>query len=563
MSVRLALAQVNPCVGDLAGNSALIREVTERAVAEGAQIVAFPEMALTGYPVEDLALRRSFQRAAQKALEQLAVDLQRLGLGDVLVIVGSLGTDHDGRATNCAGLLRGGVVEQIYVKHHLPNYGVFDEHRLFSAGSQPCVFAEGGVRFSLAICEDIWHSDSPAQQAATTDADVFLIINASPFEQNKFNVRRQLCADRAAETNCIVAYVNQVGGQDELVFDGGSMLVSPDGELLAGSVRFAEDILLVDLPDDTDTAITSERIALPDRDHWSGPFDVGITDTEGPGELYAALVLGLHDYVTKNGVESVVVGISGGIDSALVAALAVDALGPNNVHGVMMPSQYSSEHSVADAQGLAERTGLAARKIPIAPMFDAYQDALNLTGLAEENLQARIRGAILMAISNSEGHLVLAPGNKSELAVGYSTIYGDAVGGFGPIKDVPKTLVWQLARWRNQWARDNGKTEPIPPNSIEKPPSAELRPGQLDTDSLPDYAELDAVLTGYIENMSGTEELVAAGYDSALATRILRMTDFAEYKRRQYPPGTKITKVAFGRDRRLPITNRWREPDIS
>ncbi len=365
------------------------------------------------------------------------------------------------------------------------------------------------------------------------------MINASPFERGKHPARIDLCRERAIETDCTVAYVNLVGGQDELVFDGGTSVVDSSGRIVAVGARFVDDLVVVDVP----TPDVAEPLVPAEMDSLA--------------EIYTALVIGLRDYVRKNGHSSVVLGLSGGIDSALVAAIACDALGSTNVFAASMPSVYSSEHSRSDAQDLAHRTGLSLRTIPIAPMVDAYQESLHLTGVAAENLQARVRGTTLMAISNAEGHLVLATGNKSELAVGYSTIYGDAVGGFGPIKDVPKTLVWELSLWRNASALQRAETPPIPPSSIEKPPSAELRPDQLDSDSLPDYAELDAVLAAYIE--SDTVDLVAAGFDPELAKRVTAMTDGAEYKRRQYPPGTKITTRAFGRDRRLPITNHWRE----
>jgi NAD+ synthase (glutamine-hydrolysing) len=539
--IRIALAQINSTVGDLDGNSDLILAAAAAAAKLGAKLVAFPEMALTGYPIEDLALRRSFQLAASVATVSLASRLVDAGLGDLTVVVGVLAS-RGPLPQNAAAVLRAGRVTDIYVKHHLPNYGVFDERRLFTAGDEPCVIEVSGVRFSIAICEDLWQPGSPAELAAKADADVLLVINASPYEQGKDDARLELCRERALQTGCPVAYVNAYGGQDELVFDGGSVVVRPDGSIAASAPQFEPALLMADF------------VA---GDFVDGSSVVNLSDIE---EVYRALVLGLRDYVRKNNQTSVVLGVSGGIDSALVAAIACDALGSDNVYGVAMPSAYSSGHSVEDALELAERTGLQVRTVSIAPMFDAYQTVLRLTGLAEENLQARIRGATLMAVSNSEGHLVLATGNKSELAVGYSTIYGDAVGGFGPIKDVPKTLVWELSRWRNQLAESQGKTMPIPPRSIEKPPSAELRPDQLDTDSLPDYAELDAVLEAYVEGQAGVAGLIGRGFDGDLALRVMSMTDGAEYKRRQYPPGTKITRLAFGRDRRLPITNRWKEP---
>lgn len=525
-------------MGDLRGNCTRILQSCQLAARESAALVVFPEMAITGYPVEDLALRDSFANAALAASEQLARQLYADGLGALPVVVGSLSPGVTA-PRNVAHVLRHGVIEATYVKHHLPNYGVFDERRIFEPGDVPCVIEVAGAKVSLAICEDLWYPDSPAQLAAQTQrVDLVAVLNASPFERGKHHTRLELCAQRAVQFDAALAYVAAVGGQDELVFDGGSMVLDRSGRLLGRSERFVEDLLIVE----TGAATPVQ----PDE----------LTDL---AEVYEALTLGLADYVAKNGMSSVTLGLSGGIDSALVAAIACDAIGAENVFGVAMPSKYSSDHSLADAADLAKRTGLNYRTIPIAKMFDAYQSELGLTGLAEENIQARIRGTTLMAISNSDGHLVLATGNKSELAVGYSTIYGDAVGGFAPIKDVPKTLVWELARWRNQRAIEREQTPPIPPNSIEKEPSAELRPDQRDTDSLPEYQQLDEIVERYVEARVSAADLAAAGFDAALAERILQMVDAAEYKRRQYPPGTKITRLAFGRDRRIPITNRWRE----
>ena len=515
---------------------------------------------LTGYPIEDLALRPSFQRASAASLERLAQDLEAAGLGSLPVVVGHLAPapdpTADRRGYNAAAVLHEGRIVADYGKHHLPNYGVFDERRYFQSATEPCRLLVGQAEIALAICEDIWVSAGPLTALAEDPPGLLLVINGSPYERNKDDVRLELCARRASEIGAAVAYVNMWGGQDELVFDGDSLVVAADGTLLARAPQFVDHLLVtdIDLPDST------SGLPLPGREHpqaQNGTIADSLSDAR---EVYIALVTGLRDYVRKNGFSSVVLGMSGGIDSALVAAIACDAIGPENVYGVRMPSIYSSEHSLADAASSAALTGMNLRTVPINDMVEAYNRTLQLTGVAAENLQARVRGAILMAISNSEGHLVLATGNKSELAVGYSTIYGDAVGGFAPIKDVPKTLVFEMSRWRNDSAARAGKTGPIPENSISKPPSAELRPDQKDTDSLPEYEILDAVLDDYITGDLGSAELIEAGHDPQLVTRVVRMTDFAEWKRRQYPPGTKITFRAFGRDRRLPITNRWREP---
>jgi NAD+ synthase (glutamine-hydrolysing) len=569
----LALAQINPTVGDLPGNVELVVARSHEAQGAGAHLVAFPEMVLTGYPVEDLALRPSFQDASRAALDGLATRLQEEGLGTLVAIVGYL--DHSaastslrtplgtplGKPQNAAAVITGGRVVARYAKHHLPNYGVFDEYRYFVPGSGTTVVRVNGVDVALAICEDLWQEGGPVSEVRASGAGLLVVINGSPYERNKDDVRLDLCARRAREAGCALAYVNMVGGQDELVFDGDSLVVDAHGALVARAPQFDEALLVTDLELPMADPTTSRSVAaigfpLPAYDALPPTVAERITDD---AEVWGALVTGLRDYLGKNGFGSVVLGLSGGIDSAVVAAIAVDAVGADHVHGVSLPSIYSSEHSRDDATAMAERTGLHLRTVPIAPMVDAFQSQLSLSGLAEENLQARVRGTTLMAISNAEGHLVLATGNKSELSVGYSTIYGDAVGGFAPIKDVPKVDVWRLARWRNEEAARRGETPPIPPNSIEKPPSAELRPGQLDTDSLPDYEVLDDLLDDYVENDRGAAELVAAGFDRALVERVLRLTDVAEYKRRQYPPGTKISVKGFGRDRRLPVTNRWRE----
>ena len=556
-TLRLALAQVNPTVGDLLGNSALIREAIERADALGADLVVLPEMVLTGYPIEDLALRPSFQHATAQALHELAADVARDGHGEIVALVGSLGTAADGRPSNTAAVLHRGKVIAEYAKHYLPNYGVFDEFRYFAPGEHRLTLHVAGVDVGVAICEDLWRGADPRPWA--DDLGLLVVLNGSPYEQAKDDARGEMCSRRALESDCPLAYVNMVGGQDELVFDGDSLIVDRSGNVIVRAPQFVEQLLTVDLDCVPGRAPDALEITSAPRDH-GGPLPPTVAATlSDEEEAYRALQLGLADYVDKNGFRSVILGLSGGIDSALAAAIACDALGPDRVFGVSMPSSYSSTHSRDDARDLAERTGLHLRTVPIAPLVQAFADEIDLQGLAEENIQARIRGVTLMALSNSEGHLVLATGNKSELAVGYSTIYGDAVGGFAPIKDVPKSFVWRLARWRNEEAERRGQTPPIPPNSITKPPSAELRPGQLDTDSLPPYELLDDLLDSYVEGDRGASDLIAAGFDPDLVERILRMVDAAEYKRRQYPPGTKISSKAFGRDRRLPITNRWRE----
>jgi len=567
--LRLALAQVNPCVGDLPGNTDLVVHWTREAAQAGAHVVVFPEMVVTGYPVEDLVLRVSFAHASRRALDGLAGRLADAGCADVAAVVGYVDADAAG-VRNAVAVLHGGAVVARQYKHHLPNYGVFDEQRYFLPGDALTIVRLHGVDVGMVICEDIWQDGGPIAALGRAGVDLIVSPNASPYEANKDDVRLPLVGRRAREAGAPIAYVNQTGGQDELVFDGDSMVVGRDGELLARAPQFVDHLMVVDL----------ELTGAPERVAGRvGEFDVRrtiVSDRPVPAyeplrfpgvveplsdaaEVWSALVTGLRDYVHKNGFRTVVLGLSGGIDSAVAAALAVDALGADAVYGVSMPSNYSSAHSRSDAAESAERTGMHFEVRPIADMVDVFVTQLGLTGIAEENVQARCRGVTLMGLSNQHGHLVLATGNKTELAVGYSTIYGDAVGGFAPIKDVPKTLVWELARWRNAEADKRGERPPIPENSISKPPSAELRPDQLDTDSLPPYGLLDAVLDGYIEGDRGFQDLVELGFSPELVTRVLRMVDAAEYKRRQYPPGTKTTLKAFGRDRRLPITNAWRE----
>ena len=569
--MRLALAQVNCTVGDLEGNAGEVVRRTAQAAAAGAHVVCFPEMMLTGYPVEDLVLRPSFRAASRAALEKLAGDLAAAGLGDTAVIVGFV--EDDGLPRDASAFLLGGAVVARYNKHHLPNYGVFDERRYFAPGTSLTVVRHLGVDIALTVCEDVWQEGGPFSVAGAAEVGIVVNINASPYERNKDDTRLRLLQRRAAEAKAPILYVNTVGAQDELVFDGDSRVVAPDASVLMRAPQFVEDVFYLDIDlapaPESPPEVRSNVMDVSRCSTGTAPRTRSVTSDAAPGkvaerlvdedEVWQALVIGLRDYVRKNGFRSVVLGMSGGIDSAVVAAVAADAIGGENVYGVSLPSSYSSEHSRSDAADLAERVGASYRVVPIAPMVDSFVSALALSGLAEENVQARVRGTTLMAISNAEGHLVLATGNKSELAVGYSTIYGDAVGGFAPIKDVPKMLVWELARWRNQHAAATGKRPPIPENSIGKPPSAELRPGQLDTDSLPDYAVLDAVLERYVDGDQGVAEIVAAGFEAELVVRVAALVDRAEWKRRQYPPGPKISFKSFGKDRRLPITNRWRD----
>ncbi len=582
--LRVALAQVNPTVGAIDGNLAIVRATARRAVDAGAQLIAFPEMMITGYPVEDLVFRESFVAASKAAVADLATQLAADGIGETPVIVGYVDADGPARMSadampdrgprDALALLHGGRVAATYFKHHLPNYGVFDEDRYFVPGDTLTVVRVGGVDVALTICEDMWQAGGPFTAAARAGVGLVVNINGSPYELDKDDIRLALVARRAAEAGATVAYVNMVGGQDELVFDGDSIVVAADGTVIARSPQFDEDLLVVDLDlpvasgpavDDPSTGTDGMHIKrvpvsgeLPTPD---GPATVAAVADRiaDEAEIWAALTHGLGDYVRKNGFKSVIIALSGGIDSSVVAALAVDAIGGSRVVGVSMPSAYSTEHSKDDAADLAKRAGLDYRVEPIAPIVDAFMNKLHLTGLAAENLQARVRAVVLMGLSNQEGHLVLTTGNKSELAVGYSTLYGDSVGGFNPLKDVPKTMVWKLARWRNEEAVRRAETPPIPENSIIKPPSAELRPDQLDSDSLPDYEVLDAILARYVDGDMGRDDLIAAGYDPETVDHTLRMVDLAEYKRRQSAPGTKISIKAFGRDRRLPITNNWRE----
>jgi NAD+ synthase (glutamine-hydrolysing) len=557
--IRVALAQINPTVGDLSKNSDLISKYAFDAANAGAVVVVYPEMVLTGYPVEDLANRPSFRAASMAAIEQLAKRINDEGNGDLTLLVGYLGQSQTGKPQNCVAVIYRGEIVATYIKHHLPNYGVFDEYRNFVPGNHSLVIRVCGVDIGIAICEDIWQSGGPITELAKRNIGLLLVPNGSPFELNKDDLRLSLVQQRALEVGAPLAYVNMSGGQDDLVFDGDTIVVAKSGEIIARAPQFEEGLMVIDLDvalasSDPDLVISNPPILSYKK------IKAGMAHKLTPNEqIWQALTLGLKDYVEKNNFKSVIIGLSGGIDSALVAALAADAIGANRVYGVAMPSKYSSDHSLADAKALAENIGLNYKIIEITPMVANLIENLRVDGVAEENLQARVRGITLMGLSNQAGHLVLATGNKSELAVGYSTLYGDAVGGFAPIKDLYKTQVWQLAKWRNELAILQGQTPPIPANSITKEPSAELAPNQKDSDSLPDYFTLDKILTIYIDQDGGRPAAITAGFDPALVDKVVRLVDRAEYKRRQYPPGTKISNRAFGKDRRLPITSHWNE----
>jgi NAD+ synthase (glutamine-hydrolysing) len=541
--MRIALGQINCVVGDLAGNVEKMAAWASAAAGQGADLTCFPELAITGYPPEDLVLRAAFVDDNLEALDELA----RRTNGACPVLTGFV--DRSSRGLhNAAALLRDGRITATYHKHRLPNYGVFDEARYFVPGDEGCALRLAGSDLGISVCEDAWQPGPPFDGYAGR-VQVIPNINGSPYHRRKTTERLEVCAARARETGAWIVYVNCVGGQDELVFDGGSMVVSPDGELVWHASAFDEDLLVVDIPG---TQEVEEKPPLPNpiREPWP----------EGTEEVYRALVLGLGDYVRKNGFREVVLGLSGGIDSSLVATLAADAVGPGAVTALSMPSPFSSSASIEDAEEVTARLGIRLEHVRIDDVLDAYRQALSEVfagterGVAEENLQARVRGNLLMALSNKFGALVLATGNKSEMATGYSTLYGDLAGGFAPLKDVPKTLVYELVRWRNK------QTDPSPISDviIEKPPSAELRPNQLDTDSLPPYELLDPIIEDFVEEDRSPDEIVAAGTDPELVERVVEMIDRAEYKRRQAPPGVKITPKAFGRDRRLPITNRYR-----
>jgi NAD+ synthase (glutamine-hydrolysing) len=536
--VRIALGQIDPTVGDLDGNVDLLIAWSARATEAGADVVVFPELAITGYPPEDLVLREAFVSENLEALEHLA----RETAGGAAVLTGFVDRSEAG-IHNAAALLSDGEIITRYHKMKLPNYGVFDERRTFTPGTVPSTIRLGDRGVGISVCEDAWSAGAPFDAYADGRTSIVLNINGSPYHRGKAGEREVICRDRATQTGAWFVYVNMVGGQDELVFDGGSVVVAPDGSVRHRARRFEQDLLLVE--------IDGDRSGGEDRPAWD----------EEPEEVYRALELGLRDYVRKNGFRDVVLGLSGGVDSAFVATLAVDALGASAVRGVAMPSRYSSPESLEDAAELAKRLGIRFDVIEIDGVFASYLQALESPfagtepGLAEENLQARIRGNLLMALSNRFGPLVLATGNKSENAVGYATLYGDMAGGLAPIKDVPKTLVYELVRWRNRQGSGDG---PIPERTVTKPPSAELRPDQKDTDSLPAYDLLDPIIEAYVEEDGSPDEIVAEGADPDLVERVIAMIDRAEYKRRQAAPGIKITPKAFGRDRRMPITNRYR-----
>ncbi|CAB4607818.1 MAG: NAD+ synthase [Actinobacteria bacterium] len=557
--IRIALAQINPTVGDLAANADLVSKYAFDAANAGAVVVVYPEMILTGYPVEDLATRASFRSASINAVNQLAKRINDEGNGELTLLVGYLGESDKSEPQNCVAVIHRGAIVATYIKHHLPNYGVFDEFRNFKAGNHSLVIRVVGVDIGIAICEDIWQEGGPVAELAKRNIGLFLVPNGSPFEANKDDVRLALVQRRAQQISAPLAYVNMTGGQDDLVFDGDTIVVDTDGSVIARAPQFEEGLMVIDL----DVKLTSSDpdliISEPPILKYKKLIAGVAPRLDDLAEIWQAMVVGLRDYVIKNKFPSVVLGLSGGIDSAVVAAIAADAIGADRVHGIALPSKYSSEHSLADAKQLAINTGVKYRIIEIEPMVQSFISNLGLSGLAEENVQARVRGTTLMGLSNQEGHLVLATGNKSELAVGYSTLYGDAVGGYAPIKDLYKTQVWDLAKWRNELAVKNGQTPPIPANSILKEPSAELRPGQKDSDSLPDYKVLDQLLHIYIDQDGGRPGAIAAGFDAALVDRVVQLVDRAEYKRRQYPPGTKISGKAFGKDRRLPITSHWKE----
>lgn len=571
--LRIALAQLNPTVGDLDGNVEGMRLAYDTAAAAGCDLIAFGELSITGYPPEDLVLKPRFVDANLSALERIANHTK-----DCVAIVGFVDRDRD--LFNAAAVCHGGKVVGTYRKRMLPNYSVFDEQRYFvpGTGRDPVELYEiGGVKVGVTICEDIWSPFGPLADQAAGGAELSVNINASPYHWEKDTGRGRLVATRAQDSHTAIVYVNQVGGQDELVFDGGSMVVDAEGNLLAQAPQFVEDVMVVDVPippvyrgrllDPRGRRTEAKLPVIPvskqprhRRPAGSPPLLPIAVPLDSYDELYRALVLGTRDYLTKNGFTDAVIGLSGGIDSTLIACIAVDAIGAEHVHGVSMPSRYSSDHSKSDAFQLAANLGIDYRTISIEPAFSAYQEMLaesftsREVGLTWENIQSRCRGQILMALSNEMGWMTLTTGNKSELAVGYFTVYGDSVGGFAAIKDVFKLDVYELCRWYNARAG----SEMIPEGVITKPPSAELRPDQRDDDSLPPYEVLDPILTLYVRDDRTAEEIIELGYDSAVVERVTRLVDIAEWKRRQSPPGVRVSTKGFGKDRRLPITNRFR-----
>ena len=566
-NLRVAGAQLDLVVGDLAGNERKILEAMSWAEDREADVLVLPELAVTGYPPEDLLLRQGFIDANLEVLHRLAA-----AAGNTVTVVGFVDRTSAGRVpssdavgrtlSNAAALLHDGAVRGIYHKVLLPDYGVFDETRYFiRGGDDAALWGLDGIAAGISICEDIWVEGGPPSRQAASGAQILLNMNASPFHHGKARAREAMLSNRAIESGTPLVYVNQVGGQDELVFDGASAVFDAAGELLFRAPQFGEQMFVVDVPVSdrrSDRVIDSISSARVDRSPLPAPEVAPLVDPP-EAEVYQALVVGLRDYVRKNGFEHVVIGLSGGIDSALTAALAADALGPEAVWGISMPSRFSSEGSISDSRDLARRLGIRFDVVPMDSVFEAYLETLEPIfagepfGVAEENLQARVRGAILMAASNKFGGMVVATGNKSEMAVGYATLYGDMAGGYAVLKDVLKTLVYRLAEWRNL------EVEVIPRSIIEKPPSAELRPDQLDSDSLPDYAILDGILRRYVEEDLSVSAIVEQGFEREVVGRVARMVDRNEYKRRQAAPGVKITTKAFGKDRRLPITNGYQE----
>ena len=557
--IRVAACQVNTVVGDLAGNVARTLEAVSRAERAGADLAVLPELTVTGYPPEDLLGRPAFVADNLAAFADVVA-----GTGECAAVVGYVDVGPEGGLVNAAAVCRGGQVLGRYVKRMLPNYGVFDEQRWFVPGDGPATLYEiAGVPVGVTICEDMWFAGGPMADQAAAGARLLVNANASPYSRGRREERLEVLAARAAETGCAIVYVNQVGGQDELVFDGASVVVGADGGLLASAGQFVEEVLVCDLEvPDAPGPTGPQRVAVSSAGRVpGGPAVRPVAPVLDPvAEVYEALVLGTRDYLGKNGFSDAVIGLSGGIDSSLVAAVAVDAVGPAHVHGVAMPSRYSSGGSVSDAESLATALGIDLARAPIEQAHRALADTLapllggEPTGLTDENLQSRIRGVLLMALSNANGWIVLTTGNKSEMATGYSTLYGDSAGGFAVIKDVAKTLVYELCRYRNARA---GR-ELIPESVLEKPPSAELRPDQRDDESLPPYEVLDPVMAGYVEGDRSADDLVAEGFDPAVVARVVGLVDRAEYKRRQMPPGVRISGKAFGKDRRMPITNHYR-----